>query len=133
PATYSQSYDLVKFFGSSAGGGHHVMTNRHPMQMFKLRGLDPFVTEVITPSPESIYLKKQADSYPTAQLDLDGNERAGVQLRNSDLNALQIALAKARGGSPEAPAAVLAQRIIERNRPAWSKTADEMDEEVAAL
>ena len=53
---YSQGYNLIDWFNSSAGGAHHVLTNRHPMTEFKLKGLDPFVSEVISPSPESAYL-----------------------------------------------------------------------------
>ena len=92
PEIYSQGYDLVEFFNSRAGGAHHVVTDRHPLTEFKLKGLDPFVSEVITPSEESLYLKGAANEYPTALLDLDGNERASVYLRNSDLNALHILL-----------------------------------------
>src|SRR5580693_4636200 len=92
PEVYSQGYDLVEFLTSRAGGAHHVVTDRHPLTEFKLKGLDPFVSQVITPSEESLYLKGAAKEYPTALLDLDGNERASVYLRNSDLNALHILL-----------------------------------------
>ena len=92
PGLYSQGYNLLHFFNSRAGGAHHVLTNRHPLDEFKLRGLDPFVSEVVTPSDESLYLKGEADDYPTALLDLDGNERASVYLRNSAFNTLQILL-----------------------------------------
>ena len=61
---YSQGFDLVKFFNSPAGGAHHVVTDRHPMTEYKLKGLDPFVSEVVTPSDESLYLKGAADQYP---------------------------------------------------------------------
>ncbi len=126
PGTYSQGYNLVQFFNSLEGGAHHVLTNRHPMQMYKLRGLDPFVDQVITASPASLYLGGKQNEYPTAQLDLDGNERAGVQLRNSDLNALQIAFQQKDGEST-------AIGIIDRNRPRWSHTVNDMAEELAAL
>jgi hypothetical protein len=65
---YSQGYNLIDWFNSAAGGGHHVLTNRHPMTEFKLKGLDPFVSEVITPSTESSYLAGESDRYPTAVL-----------------------------------------------------------------
>ena len=84
--TYSQSYNLVKLFNSAEGGAHHVVTVRYPLTEYKLRGLDPFVSWVVNPSAESSYLRNQND-YPTALLDPDGNERASMQLRNSDLNA----------------------------------------------
>jgi Type I phosphodiesterase / nucleotide pyrophosphatase len=136
PGTYSQGYNLVKLFNSAAGGGHHVVTVRHPLTEYKLRGLDPFVSWVVTPSPDASYLRNQND-YPTVLLDPDGNERASVQLRNSDLNAIHILLLQlkrndltntARG---EVRRAVL--RIVDANRPRWSKTVAQLTEELAAL
>src|SRR6185437_468152 len=44
PNVYSQGYNLVQFFNSAAGGGHHVISTRHPLTEYKLRGLDPFVS-----------------------------------------------------------------------------------------
>jgi hypothetical protein len=136
PGVYSQGYDLVRFFNSAEGGSHHVVTNRHPRGEYKLRGLDPFVSWVETPSQESRYLAGDKE-YPTALLDLDGNERASVQLRNSDLNEIQILLeqltkpdVKKAKKNAEA-AAILA--IVERNRAVWSKTAEQLREELAAL
>lgn len=136
PRVYSQGYDLVHFFNSAVGGAHHVITNRHPRDQYKLAGLDPFVSYVRTPSEESTYLADQKD-YPTALLDLDGNERASVQLRNSDLNEIQILLQQL--SNPEVqPAlrnALAGQviRVIDRNRAAWSATASQLREELAAL
>jgi len=89
---YSQGYNLIDWFASAAGGGHHVLTNRHPMTEFKLKGFDPFVSEVITPSTESSDLAGESDRYPTAVLDLDGNERASISLRSSALNQLHVLL-----------------------------------------
>ena len=82
----------MDWFNSPAGGAHHVLTNRHPLTEFKLKGLDPFVYEVITPSPDSNYLAGQAEQYPTVMLDLDGNERASIGLRNNTFNVVQILL-----------------------------------------
>jgi hypothetical protein len=136
PGVYSQGYDLVRFFDSAEGGGHHVVTNRHPRGEYKLRGLDPFVSWVETKSRESTYLAGDKD-YPTALLDLDGNERASVQLRNSDLNEIQVLLEQlARQDVEKAEknaeaAAILA--IVERNRAVWSRTAEQLREELAAL
>jgi hypothetical protein len=134
--TYSQGYNLVKLFNSSEGGGHHVVTVRYPLTEYRLVGLDPFVSYVISPSSESLYLRKQ-DDYPTALIDPDGNERASVQLRNSDLNAIQILLLQLKRndlGSVQRLAvrgAVL--RIIEANRPDWAKTLAQLNEELTAL
>ena len=128
PSAYSQGYNLLNFFGSAAGGGHHVLTNRHPEADYKLRGLDPFVSRVVTPSKESFYLRDEADEYPTAWMDLDGNERASIYLRNSDINAMHI-LAK----QPRAVAVPELVRIIDAHRRDWRRTAAELDDELPAL
>ncbi len=137
PGVYSQGYDLVKFFNSRAGGGHHVVTDRHPMTEYKLKGLDPFVSEVVTPSEESLYLKGASNQYPTALLDLDGNERASVYLRNSDLNALHILLGEiaASGLQPALRRAAIAAffGIIDRHRAEWERTLSELGRELDAL
>jgi hypothetical protein len=137
PGVYSQGYNLLQFFNSRAGGGHHVVTNRHPLDEFKLSGLDPFVSEVTTASDDSFYLKGQADDYPTALLDPDGNERASVYLRNSDFNALHILLREINR-SPVDPSvrhrAIIAFfQIIDRHRDDWSVTVRELTDELAAL
>jgi hypothetical protein len=129
PSVYSQGYNLIDFFTSTAGGGHHVITNRHPLAEYKLKGLDPFVSEVVTPSRNSLYLQGEAESYPTALLDLDGNERAGIYLRNSDINEMHLLL-KDRLDAASA-AAVL--RIIDRHREEWQRTSAELSSELAAL
>ena len=137
PRVYSQGYDLIEFLNSRAGGGHHVVTDRHPLTEYKLKGLDPFVSEVITPSEESLYLKGAANQYPTALLDLDGNERASVYFRNSDLNKLQILLQELN--RPEAQPAARRTRvetffqILDRHRAGWQSTLDELRDELAAL
>lgn len=89
---FSQGYNFVDWFGSAAGGGHHVLTNRYPLSEFKVRALDPFVSSIVTPSTQSKYLAGQASQYPTVMLDLDGNERASIGLRNNTFNILQIFL-----------------------------------------
>jgi len=137
PGVYSQGYNLLQFFNSRAGGGHHVVTNRHPLDEYKLSGLYPFVSEVVTPSDESLYLKRQADNYPTALLDPDGNERASVYFRNSDFNALHILLLQINrpGVDPALRRAANARffQIIDRHRDEWSSTVRELSDELAAL
>jgi hypothetical protein len=137
PGVYSQGYNLLHFFNSRAGGGHHVVTNRHPLDEYKLSGLDPFVSEVVTPSDESPYLKGQAADYPTALLDPDGNERASVYLRNSDFNALQILLDQINrpGLDPASRRRAIAAffHIVDRHRNEWSATVHELSDELAAL
>jgi hypothetical protein len=137
PGVYSQGYNLLHFLNSRAGGAHHVVTNRHPLDEFKLSGLDPFVSEVVTPSDESLYLKGQADDYPTALLDPDGNERASVYFRNSDFNLLQILLQEINrtGVNPAIRHAAVAAffQTIDRHRSAWSSEVRELSDELAAL
>ncbi len=137
PGVYSQGYDLVQFFNSREGGAHHVVTNRHPMTEYKVKGLDPFVSEVITPSEESLYLKGAGNQYPTALLDLDGNERASVYLRNSDFNVLQILLDEIGrpASSPDVKRAATTAffRTLERNRAEWQATTIELQDELGAL
>jgi hypothetical protein len=136
PTIYSQGYDLVKLFNSSAGGAHHVVTVRHPMSEYKLKGLDPFVSWVVTPSPDATYLRNQND-YPTALIDPDGNERASVQLRNSSLNAIHILLLqlKRKDLNPTQRSAVRKAllQIIDANRPQWTSTVAQLNEELTAL
>jgi hypothetical protein len=130
-AVYSQGFNLIRLFNSAVGGGHHVITNRHPLTDYKLRGLDPFVSEVTSPSSESLYLAGEAGAFPTALLDLDGNERASIQFRNSDLNRLHMSLQRAQMG--DATAAAQSVELLARVRPAWTATLKSLEAELAAL
>ena len=131
---YSQAFDLVRFFNSAAGGGHHTVTNRIVMQEFKLRGLDPFVFKVVTPSAESFYLKGQSSEYPTALLDLDGNERACVHLRNNQLNRVHMLLEAIGSNKSRAREyANQAMEIIDSQRARWERALHELRAEIAAL
>jgi Type I phosphodiesterase / nucleotide pyrophosphatase len=136
PSTYSQGYNLVKFFNSGVGGGHHVVTVRYPLTEYKLSGLDPFVSWVVTPSPEASYLRNQND-YPTVLLDPDGNERASAQLRNSDLNTIQILLQQLKRKeltpAQRSAARKALLKIVDENRPRWTSTVAELNEELIAL
>ena len=134
---YSQGYNLIDLLRSAAAGGHHVVTNRFPMEEFKLRGLDPFVSNVVSESAQSYYLKDQQAQYPTALLDLDGNERANIYFRNSDLNVLQLLLQQiARSGTPPAMRRAAGQAVlavVERHRAAWQTEIDGLNQELAAV
>ncbi len=136
-STYSQGYSLLDLFRTGAGGGHHVLMNRHPMGEYKLKGLDPFVSEVITSSQESLYLSGEEENYPTVIMDLDGNERASIHLRNSDLNALHILLQQLERpdlrADLRAAAARAALDTIDRHRPAWTSLLKELNEELPSL
>jgi hypothetical protein len=134
---FSQGYNLVDWFNSASGGAHHVLTNRHPLSEFKVRGLDPFVSAVITPSAESAYLKDQGDEYPSVMLDLDGNERASIGLRNNTFNIVHILLQQiARKGLPPETRAAAIRGLIEtldQVRAEWSDDLDRLDTELAQL
>ena len=134
---YSQGYDLVSLLTSALGGGHHVVTKRPPLTNYSFKGLDPMTPHVTTTSAESLYLRGQSAQYPTALLDLDGNERASLHLRESDLNLLHVLWQQlSRAGLP--PALRLAAtdaffEVIERRRAQWSATRDELQAELGAL
>ncbi len=134
---YSQGYNLIDWFNSAQGGGHHVLTNRHPLEEFKLKGLNPFVSEVISPSSQSFYLAGQSRQYPTAVMDLDGNERASISLRNNSLNVIHILLdqlirKKPIGRLRAAEINALFQ-TLDRVRPVWKHNIDGLADELRQL
>ncbi|MFL6353093.1 MAG: alkaline phosphatase family protein [Bryobacteraceae bacterium] len=137
PGIFSESFSLPDVFNSRDGGAHHVITNRHQLSDYKLMGLNPLVQRVTTPSTVSFYLKGEEAHYPTAWLDLDGNERAAVHLRNSDLNKIHILLLELARSDLQQPirkaAAECLQETIERHRAGWEKTIASLDEEMRAL
>jgi hypothetical protein len=137
PSIYSQTFSIPDLLNSPAGGSHHVLTNRHQLDTYKIAGLDPLVSRVVNPSTSSFYLQGQANRYPTAWLDLDGNERAAVSLRNSDLNRIQILLEQLERTDIDSRIRVAAARylhgIIDHHREEWSRTIQEFGEELDAL
>jgi Type I phosphodiesterase / nucleotide pyrophosphatase len=137
PGILSQTFSLPDLFNNPSGGAHHVLTDRYQLSDYKLRGLNPLVHRVITPSTSSFYLQGQASRYPTAWLDIDGNERAAVHLRNSDLNKIHILLRElARSGLPaevRRAAAAYLRQTIDSHRAAWTKTANDLDRELGSL
>jgi hypothetical protein len=137
PGVYSQGYNLLHFLNSRAGGAHHVITDRHPLDEYKLSGLDPFVSEVVTESDESLYLKGEGDDYPTALLDPDGNERASVYLRNSAFNKLHILVKEINrtGIDPSNRRAAIADfiHVIDGHRVEWQATLRQISEELGAV
>src|SRR5215204_3352071 len=134
---YSQGYNLVKLLGSAAGGGHHVVTKRRLLNDYALKGIYPLIPLIYTTTEESFYLKGQSTSYPTALVDFDGNERASIQLRDSDLNLAHILLQQLKHGDLStqlrraATDALFA--TIDRRRAGWKHTLEEMSEELGAL
>ena len=134
---YSQGFNLVKLLGSPAGGGHHVVTKRRLLLDYAIKGINPFVPDITTTTNDSYYLKKQSNEYPTAMLDFDGNERASVQLRDSDLNLLHIILQQLQRAdlSPLLRKALTDQffRTLDARRTGWQQNISEVNEELAAL
>ena len=134
---YSQGYNLVKLLGSRMGGAHHVVTKRRPMLDYSIKGINPMVPLIISTTPDSYYLKGESTSYPTAMLDFDGNERASVHLRDSDLNVLHILLKQLQSGglSTEVRRAAMQEffAVIEKRRHEWKNRLKELQNQLAAL
>src|SRR5258706_5196478 len=133
----SQGFNLVTLLGSYAGGGHHVITKRRLLMDYSLKSINPFVPPITTTTSESYYLKKQSAAYPTALLDFDGNERAGLHLRNSDLNLLHILLQQLQRKdlSPQVRRAATDAFFVAvaRDKTHWNDELDQLDEELGAL
>jgi hypothetical protein len=134
---YSQGFNLVKLLASRAGGGHHVITKRRLMSDYSLKSIYPLVPLITTTTEDSFYLKGQSTAYPTALVDFDGNERASIHLRNSDLNALHILLSELQSKklSPATARAATETffRIIEERRADWQKLHTHLQQELGAL
>jgi hypothetical protein len=134
---YSQGYNLVKLLGSTTGGGHHVVTKRRLLLDYSLKSMYPLVPLITSTTKDSFYLKGQSTSYPTALLDFDGNERASIHLRDSDLNLLQILLIQLqRKDLSSAVRAALESTFfdtLDRRRPGWQTNVAELQEELVAL
>ena len=133
----SQGFNLVKLLGSAAGGGHHVITKRRLLLDYSLKGVNPLVPPITTTASQSYYLNGQSLDYPTALLDFDGNERAGLHLRNSDLNMLHILLQQLQRKdiSPPLRNALTEAFFSElgRGRSRWQSDLDQFSIELAAL
>ncbi|HSE19816.1 MAG TPA: alkaline phosphatase family protein [Pyrinomonadaceae bacterium] len=134
---YSQGYNLVKLLGSKAGGGHHVITKRRLMLDYSIKGVNPFVPLITTTTPDTYYLKGESTTYPTAMLDFDGNERASLHLRDSDINMLHILLQQLQGGGLSDVARRAATRtffaVIDSRRAGWEKDLKQLQTELEAL
>jgi hypothetical protein len=134
---YSQGFNLVKLLGSRAGGGHHVITKRRLMMEYAIKGINPLVPLITTTTDDSYYLKGQSTEYPTAMLDFDGNERASVHFRDSDLNVLHILLQQLQ--RKDLPLAVRKAATEEffatlaRRKPGWARTLEDLKNELVVL
>ena len=137
PKSVSQGYSLLDWFGSAEGGGHHAITNRHPMDQYKIRGLNPLVSQVITAGAGATYLKDEEQQYPTAAFDFDGNERAAVQLRNNALNILHLLLTQMNQPyvGPQLRKACVKTffEVLDQHRDQWRQSLAELREDLEAL
>lgn len=137
PGVISETYNLTDLLNSPVGGAHHVVTNREQLSDFKFKSLDPLLHRVVNPSDASFYLNGESEHYPTAWLDIDGNERAAVHLRNSDVNKIHILLQQlARSElTPEVrrAAAYALEDVVAIHRADWVKTTAQLEEELTAL
>ena len=134
---YSQGYNLVTLLGSAPGGGHHVITKRRLLVDYAIKGVNPFVQAITTTTRDSYYLKSQSDDYPTALLDFDGNERASLHLRDSDLNLLHMMLQQLqRTDLSLALRNALTEQFfktLNARRTEWQETVDQLNQELGAL
>ncbi|MDQ3667371.1 MAG: alkaline phosphatase family protein [Acidobacteriota bacterium] len=134
---YSQGYNLVTLLGSLEGGGHHVVTKRRLLLDYSLKSIYPLVPIITSTTRDSFYLKGQSTDYPTALLDFDGNERASIHLRDSDLNLLQILLTRLQRKHLSPPLRhALTEAFfnsLDQRRASWQTNLAELREELVAL
>ncbi len=134
---YSQGYNLVKLLGSPAGGGHHVVTKRRLLLDYSIKSIYPLVPLITSTTQDSYYLKGQSTDYPTALLDFDGNERASIHLRDSDLNLLQILLAQLQRKDLSSPLRHALTdaffNTLDLRRATWQTSLAELGEEMVGL
>ncbi len=137
PKVLSQGFNLVKLLGSREGGGHHVITKRRLMLDYAIKGINPFVPPITTTTSQTYYLKGQSTDYPTALLDFDGNERAGLHLRNSDLNQLHMLLQQLQRKDLSSELRRAATNtffsVLSRDRAQWAPDLDQLERETGAL
>src|SRR5262245_29618949 len=133
----SQGFNLVQLLGSRAGGGHHVVTKRRLLMDYSVKAVNPFVPPITTTASDSYYLKAQSEAYPTALLDFDGNERAGIHLRYSNLNVIHILLQQLQRKDLSPPVRAAATEAffsaIDHDRVYWQDDLDKLSAELAAV
>jgi hypothetical protein len=104
---------------------------------YAIKGVNPFVPLITTTTPDTYYLKGESTTYPTAMLDFDGNERASLHLRDSDLNMLHILLQQLQGSGLSDTARKAATHeffvVIDRRRAGWEKDLKQLQTELSAL
>lgn len=136
---YSQGIRLTSYLEQPAFGAHHAMLRGGPLAAYSVAGsmLRPLTRgPATTVARQSLYLGDRPQQI-TCALDYDGNERAQLHFRDPDLNRLQMLWRAAKRGQLDAARREAVCRaavgILDCRRPAWSREADEVAEEVAAL
>ena len=133
----SQGFNLVKLLGSYNGGGHHVVTKRRLLMDYSIKAVNPFVPPITTTTSTSYYLKDQSSDYPTALLDFDGNERAGLHLRNTNLNVIHLLFQQLQRKdlAPQVRQAATGAffAAIDHDRAYWQQDLDAFEQQLAAL
>src|SRR5436190_3323338 len=133
----SQGFNLVKLLGSRPGGGHHVITKRRLLMDYSIKAVNPFVPPITTTASDSYYLKGQSEPYPTALLDFDGNERAGLHLRYTNLNVIHILFQQLqRKNLPTELRRATTETFfsaIDHDRAYWQNDLDRLDQELTAV
>lgn len=135
PDRYSQGFNLVTYFTRADWGGHHVLTKRANLHDFQFRSLNVSATSFVNASRESLYLKGRTQ-YPTLFIDYDGNERAGLHFRNSDVNLLHMLLIELKKNPPRPVTEALTQKffeILDAHRAAWATEIQEIGQEMDAI
>jgi hypothetical protein len=104
---------------------------------YSIKGIYPLVPLITSTSPDTYYLKGETTTYPTAMLDFDGNERASVHLRDSDLNTLHILLQQLQRDrlKDQVRQAVFNSffAVIDRRRAEWQRVLKALQSELEAL
>src|SRR5688500_12839213 len=104
---------------------------------YSIKGINPLVPLITSTTPDSYYLRGESTVYPTALLDFDGNERASVHLRDSDLNLIQILLQQLQRNDlrPEVRKAAMEAcfATIARRRSEWQQKLAELRTELGAV
>jgi len=134
---YSQGFNLVDMLAASTGGGHHVMTKRRILLDYAVKGVNPLVPAIKTPSKNTYYLKGQANKYVTALVDFDGNERSSIHLRESGLNKLHILFQQLQANALSSQLRRAATnsffQLLDERRAYWQQAVDELSEELVAV
>ena len=128
----------MKLLGSAAGGGHHVITKRRLLLDYAIKGMNPFVPVITTTTQRLLLPQEQSTEYPTAMLDFDGNERASLQFRDSDLNLLHILLQQLQRSdylSRRSERRLTDQffSTLDAQTTEWQQNLDQINEELGAL